>query len=332
MKRPVAAVVALVIVAALAGGTLLTSGGHQATVSCRGYVTQYGCQAHSPTFGLPPTGLTLLPRSATPTAAMYDSVVVSTVPANPPAVAGYVAGNFITFGPLVAAFPHAVHVPIAIQADEIVRNVRMACLDVEPGDAVPAQAGGWARAELNAGVIPCEYANLSTYPQVRASLAAAGIPRSKTFEWDADWTFSPHLDSGFDATQWTDHALNRNLDASAATLQFLGLAPKPVPALPVCITHRITRSACVYNKAHIAQDQRAAASSQRAWVARGCPVLSQRVSWFGTQLRKHPKVKTASRKRALAASKRAYAKQSCSTYKHRVVFFSAAAAKLKAAS
>lgn len=330
MKRCLGAVVACLLILAGCGSAHHTTRHlSPGPASCAGYQTQYGCQAHSPTFGLPPAGLTLLPRSTVPTKAMYDSVTLSTIPAKPPAVAGYVAGHWPTYQPMVRAFPSAVHVPIAIQADEKVTGVRMACLDVEPGDASPSQAGAWDRMELKAGVKPCDYANLSTMPAVKASLS--GLSRSQYFLWDADWTFSAHLDSGYDATQFTDHALNRNLDESSASLAFLGLSPKPAP-LPVCITHRIARATCVYNKAHIAQYQRATASSARAFKARGCPVLSQRVSWFSTQLRKHPKVKTASRKRALAASRKAYRKQSCSTFAQRQRFFQQAVTRLQAVS
>lgn len=297
---------------------------------CAGYITPYGCQAHSATFGLPPTGLTLTPQSVAPTKAMYDSIVLSTIPANPPAVAGYVAGHWPTYPLLAAAFPSAIRIPIAVQANEKITGVRMACLDVEPGDATPSQDRAWVNMEIAAHVKPCIYASLSTMPQVKATLS--GLARSAYFLWDADWTFVAHLDLGYDATQWTDHYLNRNLDANAATFAFLGINPKPQPAVPVCITHRIPRATCTANKAKIAKDNRAAASSQRAYKARGCNILSQRVSWFSTQLKRHPKVKTQSRRSALRASQRAYRQRSCGVYEQRVNYFTQAAAKLTAAS
>ena len=69
---------------------------------------------------------------------MYDDVNLALIPANAPAVAGYVGGRWPTYGPMVAKFPHAKHLSIAISALE---NAR--CLDVEPGDATIAQAPGW---------------------------------------------------------------------------------------------------------------------------------------------------------------------------------------------
>jgi hypothetical protein len=266
---------------------------------------------------------------------MFDSVTLSTVPSNPSAVAGYISGTFPTWSHLPAAFPRAVRVPIAIHDLPAYKDLfgRIVCLDVEPGDAVPSEAGPWARGEIGLGVKPCVYANLSTMPAVKASLEhwlGAGW-RAKVFLWDADWTFTSHIDAGYDATQYTDHYLNRNLDASLVSKAFLGIKPPP-PPLPVCFSHRMTRFECNGVKEQIAKDTRAAASSQGAYVARGCPTLSQRVSWFSTQLRKHPKVKTASRRRALAASRKAYRTQSCSVFAQRQRFFSARAVSRRSAS
>lgn len=338
MRRLIAA--ALVTAAALAG-----CGSHHATTTvhrapgpgaCAGYVTAYGCQAHSPTFGLPPKSAPKLTApSSVPTREQFDSVNLSVIPARPAAVAGYLSGNWPTYMLLAHAFPSAVRIPVAIRALPVYPSLvgRMVCLDIEPGDATASEAGAWDRGELRLGVKPCDYANLSTMPQVRASIAAAGVKRSQVFEWDADWTFTPHLDAGYDATQWTDHALGRNLDESTATLAFLGLRPAPKPKpLPVCFTHRMSKSACSSAKTQIARDQAAAASSQRAYRVRGCQVLSQRVSWYSTQLRRHPKTKTASRKRALAASRRAYGERSCGTFAQRDRFFTAKANQARSSS
>lgn len=302
---------------------------------CPAYRTPYGCQAHSATFGLPPAKAGLLPpAAATSGVTMFDSVTLSTIPAKPPAVAGYLSGLFPTWHLLSAAFPSAVRVPIAIAALPVYKSLggRMVCLDVEPGDATPVEAGPWAKGEIGLGVKPCVYANLSTMPAVKASLLkwlGSGW-RSLVFLWDADWTFTPRLDVGYDATQWTDHYAGRNLDASLATKAFLGI--NPPPPLPVCFHRRMTRFECNGVKEQIAKDLRAAASSERAFTARGCDVLRQRVSWFSTRLRKHPKVKTQYRRGALRASQRAYVKASCPTFAQRQRYFAGAAARLKAGS
>lgn len=241
MKRTFAALLACLTVLAVSA----CSSGHHATVTtshhagpapCRGYQTQYGCSAHSPTFGLPPTGPPkLTPPSSAPTSAMYDSVTVSVLPHGAAAYAGYLFGNFVTFPSLVTGFPGAVHVPVVIHASEIVRGFRMVCLDVEPGDEWPVTAavGAWARAEISVGVKPCEYGSLNNgMTQIEQSVAAAlGAQwHSEDFLWDADWTNTAHLDTGFDATQWTDHFENRNVDGNAVTRAFLGLdTPAPGP-------------------------------------------------------------------------------------------------------
>jgi hypothetical protein len=299
--------------------------------ACPGYQTQYGCQAHSPTFGLPPKGIRRPPTLTTTGVTMYDSITLSTIPARPSAVGGYLSGHWPTFRPLVAAFPRAAHVPIAIFATPVHKSLvgRMSCLDIEPGDATPSQAGFWSRGELALGVKPCLYASLSTMSAVRASLAAAGVQRSRVFLWDADWTFSSHIDAGYDATQWTDHALNRNLDASLTTKAFLGVNPPP---LPRCFTHRMTRADCNARRGQIAKAQRASASSHRAFKARGCAVLSQRVSWYTTQLRRHPATLTAARRRALRASRAAYRQRSCHTFAQRERFFDRRVVEIRAAS
>lgn len=198
-----------------------------------GYVTQYGCSAHSPTFGLPPSQLPKLTRpTSTPTVEQFDAVTLSQIPASAAAVAGYLSGSWPTFSQLAALFPHAIRVPVAIRALPVYPSVagRIVCLDVEPRDAAPDEAGAWARGELRIGVTPCLYASLRNgMSAVIASLTAAGLQRSQYLLWDADWTNVAHLDPGFDATQWTDHSLGRNLDESTVTLAFLGVTPKPKP-------------------------------------------------------------------------------------------------------
>lgn len=231
MKRSLSAAV-LVCLLALAAVLAGCGGGHNQrlappTAGCAGYVTQYGCQAHSPTFGLPPKGLTVTrPASLAGTADMYDSVTISQIPAGSFAVAGYTSGFFPTYPVLLKAFPHAHVISIAINTSHTAQ-----CGDFEPGDMDPAaDAAAWYFAEKAAGVArPCEYASLSNMAELRANLAAHGISRSSVFLWDADWTFVRHLDQGYDATQWTDHFGDRNLDASVVTLRFVGINPHPQP-------------------------------------------------------------------------------------------------------
>jgi hypothetical protein len=256
---------------------------------------------------------------------MFDAVNISQIPSGPRAVAGYTAGLFITYPVLIRRFPHAIVKSIAIGW-----GWRAQCLDVEPLDAIPAQVVAWIRVERAVGFAkPCVYSSIWEYVHnIRPLLAAAHIPRSSIFEWDADYTHVRHLDAGFDATQWTDRAYGRNLDESTVTLAFLGI--KPTPSLPICIHHRLTRSKCAAAHRQIASAQRGLSSSQRAYTARECPTLARRVSWYSTRLKRHPHIKTASRKRALALSRRAYRQRSCSLFKGRSAFFSAVVLRTEA--
>lgn len=197
----------------------------------RVYHTPLGVSPHAPGFGRPPPSrLGLSPPTAArgvPTVEMFDTITLSTVPPNPLVLAGYTAGYWPTYLPLVRSYPHAKVKSIAIAA-----GYYSDCLDIEPGDANPSQAGAWYWADRAHGFArPCEYASLSTWPTIRYYLARARVPRQAILEFDADYTYRQHLDAGFDATQWTDRALGRNLDESTVTLTFAGLpAPKPTPA------------------------------------------------------------------------------------------------------
>lgn len=165
----------------------------------------------------------VLGASDVQTREMFDSVVVSTVPANPWAVAGYTSGLWPTYLPLVAAFPHAIHLSIAINIGHDAD-----CLDVEPGDAAISQGGWWAQHELALGhKLVCEYTSVSNMPALKANVAAAGVPLNRVKWWCAWYRYVPGLVSGCDAVQWNDHAYGRNLDESTVSADFFGPAGPP---------------------------------------------------------------------------------------------------------
>ena len=70
---------------------------------------------------------------------MYDSIHASAIPANAKMVAGYVDGLFKWSTADWARFPHAVKVRIACFGHTDSGQV----LDVEAGNATPAQAPAW---------------------------------------------------------------------------------------------------------------------------------------------------------------------------------------------
>lgn len=155
-----------------------------------------------------------------PAVTMYDSVNVSQIPKGARAVAGYVGGHWPTYKTLLVDFPKAQKLSIAIAASEDAD-----CLDVESGDATPDQAAAWVRRQHKRGIAcPVVYTSAAFAQALVNVLDSSGLKRGKDFKtWIAHYTFKAHIcgpKCGFgikfdaDATQWTDKALGRNLDAS----------------------------------------------------------------------------------------------------------------------
>lgn len=134
------------------------------------------------------------------------------IPRNAQAVAGYLRGG--NFDQLVARFPKAHHFGISTSA-----AVAGDCLDVEGGDASPAQAAVWVEERIRAGQYrPCVYASIDTYmPEVKASLAH--LERSSYRLWVAHWTGVAHIEPGYDATQW--QCVGDSYDESLCARTFL---------------------------------------------------------------------------------------------------------------
>src|SRR5690242_10317159 len=120
---------------------------------------------------------------------MFDSVTASALPAGDFAYAGYVNGRFANIPQIRARFPGSDILSIAVFA-----SADADCLDIEQGDATPAEAAGWVVRQLARGAArPCLYASVSTMNQVVAAMHAAGVPRSQLRLWSAHYTFRPHI-------------------------------------------------------------------------------------------------------------------------------------------
>jgi len=102
---------------------------------------------------------------------MYDSVNPARIPRDAQIVAGYVNGPYKWSDTDWALFPNAIHVGIAVRASFDGGEV----LDVEPGDATPAQAPNWVLMRRARGVDPTIYCNESTWPTVVRAFDAAGV-------------------------------------------------------------------------------------------------------------------------------------------------------------
>lgn len=126
---------------------------------------------------------------------MYDAVTATNIPADAQMVAGYI--DRIQLRPWSAAdwarFPNAVKVTIVKKASTNDGHV----LDVEPGDATPAEAPGWVRMRRAAGADPTVYCNTSTWPSVRAAFRSANT--AEPHYWLARYDGNPAWDSGWAA-------------------------------------------------------------------------------------------------------------------------------------
>ena len=157
---------------------------------------------------------------------MFDSIDLTQIPKQAEAVACYVNGYWPTFRDLEKFWPHAKRLSIAVTS-----SADAECLDVEPGDATPADAPGWVRRQQRRGLRqPVIYCSLSMVPAVLQALDNAGIKRSEIRLWTAHYTHEPHrcgpgcgmaMPTKADATQFTDHSGGRSLDESLCAPGFL---------------------------------------------------------------------------------------------------------------
>ena len=104
---------------------------------------------------------------------LFDSVTASAIPADAQMVAGYVDGWYRWSASDWARFPHAVKVRIAVHASTNDGHV----LDIEQGDATPAQGPGWVQMRRAAGADPSVYCSLAVWGEVRDAFSRAGVPQ-----------------------------------------------------------------------------------------------------------------------------------------------------------
>jgi hypothetical protein len=129
---------------------------------------------------------------------MYDSADAAGIPANATNIAAYINGRYVTLAAVKERFPKA-----KILTIDVTGAGDAECLDVENGDATPADAPGWYKRQKARGVKhPKFYANGSTMPEVWAALEAAGVKRDDVKLWLADPTGKPHLPAAYDACQY----------------------------------------------------------------------------------------------------------------------------------
>lgn len=151
---------------------------------------------------------------------MFDDTSVDLIPRLARAVAGYTGGSWPTFSTLLACFPHARKVSIAINSIG-----RGRILDVEPGDATAAEAWAWWESHPDAKGFYTSQSNLGALVN---ALAAHGLVPKDYALWSAHYDGTRHICGPktcgapveVDATQWTDRANDRSLDESVVLPSF----------------------------------------------------------------------------------------------------------------
>ena len=103
---------------------------------------------------------------------MYDAVTPGQIPTSATMVAGYADGLYANLGAMRTRFPHATVVSIAVRW-----TTRAQVLDVESGDATPAQAVQWCTKTMadKSNKELTVYCSVSAWPGVRAAFKTAGV-------------------------------------------------------------------------------------------------------------------------------------------------------------
>jgi len=160
---------------------------------------------------------------------MYDALpgAFHGIPADAEMVAGYIDGGPgfpVMTDELWALYPHAVHVRIATQAGTNDGHV----LDVESGDATPAQAPGWVQMRRAAGEHPAVYCSASAWGDVKEQFAAQGVAEPEW--WIASYQQPPDtsIPEGAVAHQWGGNE-DGGFDVSSVHDFWPGIDPVPLP-------------------------------------------------------------------------------------------------------
>lgn len=155
---------------------------------------------------------------------MYDSVDPAAIPASATMVAGYADGRYANLGEMRTRFPRATVVSIAVRW-----TTRSQVLDVETGDATPAEAVQWCTqtmADKNNHELTV-YCNTDTWPTVRAAFRTAGVtePQYLVAQYDGNAT----IPAGAIGKQYEN---TPGWDRSVVADYWPGVDPAPSPAPP----------------------------------------------------------------------------------------------------
>jgi hypothetical protein len=132
--------------------------------------------------------------------------------------AGYVGGNWPTYEAVKARFPDALVLSIAVNSSEDAM-----VLDVEKGDATPADVPAWVERQIARGSVPIIYCSSSVLPDV-AMLRIPGI-----FWWVANYGGTVELGGNVIGHQYVDTG---PYDMSVFVDYIPGIDPSPIPPPP----------------------------------------------------------------------------------------------------
>lgn len=159
------------------------------------------------------------------TRTMYDSVNPGHIPTTATMVAGYADGAYANLPAMKARFPHATIVSIAVRW-----TTRAQVLDVESGNATPAQAVQWCTQTM-AGTPNKQltvYCSVSDWPSVRAAFKAAGVTEPNY--WVAAYDGNATVPAGAVAKQYLGDY--QGYDRSVVADYWPGVDPAPAPSGP----------------------------------------------------------------------------------------------------
>lgn len=103
----------------------------------------------------------------------YDSISLDRLPPDGDLYAGYDDGNWPDAESIAQRFPGKTVIRVTVTANDDEGD----CLDVENGDATPAQAPGWVQRRRQAGHGgPLVYCSEASWSAVRQAFQAQGVP------------------------------------------------------------------------------------------------------------------------------------------------------------
>jgi hypothetical protein len=182
--------------AALTGHAAAPAVGHASQAPAAKPAAQASTPAATP--ASTSSGSTSQPAQPTAPYEFYDSTTPSQIPAGQHEIATYANGAY-------AVSPSQVSGKQVLWVDTNGSDPSANVLDVEPGDATPAQAAQWVqqRETQHPGQLAVVYTMMSDWGAAQQAISA--LPHSMQANvrwWIADPTGTPHIVPGATATQW----------------------------------------------------------------------------------------------------------------------------------